>query len=85
MPSTPHRHAQQLADQHLVSAVVLLLALEYFFARDLVLLPTVDLALPIAEPRLVAAGAQSQHPRRSSFGLSGEAGWVGHRGRTRVV
>jgi len=50
-----------------------------------VLLPAVDLALPVTEVRLVAAGAQSQHPRRSSFGLASEAGWVGHRGRARVV
>ena len=53
---------------------------------NLVLFPAVDLALLVAEPRLVVAvGAQSQHPRRSSFGLTGEAGWDGHRGRARVV
>ena len=85
MPSSPHRHGQQLADQHLVLAVIELLALPHFFARDLVILPAVDLALPVIEPRLVAVGAQSQHSRRSSFGLAGEARRVGHRGRARVV
>ena len=49
------------------------------------LFPAVDLALPVTEPRLVAAGAQSKRPRRSSFGLTGEEGWDGHRGRARVV
>jgi len=38
-----------------------------------VLLPAVDLALLVAKVCLVAAGAQSQHPRRASFGLAGEA------------
>ena len=85
MASSPHRYTQQLADQHLVLAVVQLLAFARPLARGLVLLPAVDLALPVTEPRLVAASAQSQHPRRSSFGLAGEAGWVGHRGRARVV
>ena len=46
------------------------------FARDLVLLPSIDLALLVAEVRLVAASAQSQRPRRSSFGLAGEAEWA---------
>ena len=63
MPSSPHRHAQQLPDQHLVLTVVQLLAFARPLARDLVFFSAVDLALLIAEPRLVAASAQSQRPR----------------------
>ena len=84
MTSAPHRHAQQLADEHLVLAVVQLFAFACFFARDLVLFSAVDLALPVTESRLVTAGAQSQHPRRAAFGLAGEARRVGHRRRARV-
>ena len=85
MPSSPHRHAQQLADEHLVLAVIQLLAFACFFARDLGLLPAVDLTLLVTEPGLVTAGAQSQHPLWSSFGLAGETRRVGHRERARVV
>ena len=85
MASAPHRHAQQLADEEFVLAVVQLLAFAGALARDLVLRPAVDQALFVAKPRLIAAGAQPQRPRRSSFGLAGEAGWVGHRGWARVV
>jgi len=84
VPSPPHRHAQQLADEHFVLAVIHFFALPSSFARGLVLLPAVELALPVTEQCLVAACAQSQHPRRSSLGLAGEARRVGHRGRARV-
>ena len=85
-PPPPHRHTQQLADQHLVIAVVLfpVFAFARLHARDLVFWPAVDLALFIAEPRLVA-GTAKKLPRRSSFGLAGEAGRNRHRGRARVV
>ena len=85
MSSSPHRHRKQLADEEFVLAVVQLLSFPRPLARGLVLLSAVNLALPVAEPRLVAAGAQPQRPRRSSFGLAGEAGWDGHRGWARVV
>jgi len=82
--SASHRHTQQLADQHLVLAVVQLLAFACFFARDLVLLPAVDLALLVAEVRPSVAGVQPQRPHRASFGLAGEARWDWYRGRAGV-
>ena len=45
------------------------------------LFSAIDLALPVTKPRFVAAGAQSKHPRRSTFGLAGEARRVGHQVR----
>jgi len=78
VPSAPHRHGKELTDEEFVLAVVLLLAFACFFARDLVLLSAVDLALLVAKVCLFAAGAQSQRPRRASFGLAGEAGWDWH-------
>jgi len=71
--SAPHRHGEQLADEEFVLAVIELLAFARSFARDLVLRPAVDLALPVTELRLVTAVAQSQQPCRSLFGLAGEA------------
>jgi len=81
LPSSPRIAARR---RGICPAVIELLAFACFFARDLVLFPAVDLALLVAEPRPVA-GAQSKRPRWASFGLAGEAGWVGHRGRARVV
>ena len=45
VPSSPHRHGKELADEEFVLAVIQLLALPRPLARDLVLLPAVDLAL----------------------------------------
>ena len=83
--SAPHCHAHQLADQHLVLAVVEFLAFPRSFALLFVLLPAVDLALLIAEIRPRVASAAQQFPRRSSFGLAGEARMNWHRGRAGVV
>ena len=85
MASPPHRHAQQLADQNLVLAVILLPSFARPLARDFVLLPAVDLALFVAEVRPSVADAAEEPPRRSSFGLTGEAGCDWHRGRAGVV
>jgi len=41
--------------------------------------------LLVAEVRPSVAGAAEEPASGSSFGLAGEAGWVGHRGRARVV
>jgi len=78
VPTAPHRHAQQRADKHLVFAVIELLAFACSFARDLVLLPAVDLALIISEVRPSVAGTAEESPHRSSFGFAGEARRVGH-------
>ena len=74
VPSASHRHTQQLAYQYFVLAVVQFLAFACFFARGLVLLPAVDLALLVAKVSIITTGAKSQRLRRPTFGLAGEAG-----------
>ena len=78
MPSASHRNGEELANQHLVLAVVRFLAFPRSFARGLVLLPAVELALLVAEVRPSVAGAAEELASQASFGFAREAGWNGH-------